>query len=288
MEKCVRHLIVPDVHGRGFWRESVYSVLDANPDIKIIFLGDYLDPYQYEGVTRADAIRVFDEIINLKKNNDDRISLLVGNHDLHYIQNHRDGSRMDKSNKYHIMSMFRDNIRMFDCCLCDTVGDKNVIFSHAGFTKGWILDHIDELCPTLVAKYKDKRYDLYKAITFDFVKSIDWNSVLLGRFGAIFSDCSYYRGGSESNSSFLWTDIREMLMQGEFIDAVQVFGHSQQKADPVNYKDFIYCLDCRVPFVMYDDATVADINGNVLPDNGFLMREWLLDNQSRAISLFGY
>ena len=33
---------------------------------KIIFLGDYLDPYEYEGITRKEAINNFEEIIAYK------------------------------------------------------------------------------------------------------------------------------------------------------------------------------------------------------------------------------
>ena len=39
-------LCIPDVHCRKFWRQAVISNI-GNVD-KIIFLGDYLDPYQEE------------------------------------------------------------------------------------------------------------------------------------------------------------------------------------------------------------------------------------------------
>ena len=59
MEKDIKLLIVPDVHGRDFWREPVMDNLDK----EIVFLGDYLDPYPSEGVTKTRAIEVFDEIL---------------------------------------------------------------------------------------------------------------------------------------------------------------------------------------------------------------------------------
>ena len=43
----IKYLIVPDVHGRDFWREPVYKTLQET-DTKIIFLGDYVDPYYGE------------------------------------------------------------------------------------------------------------------------------------------------------------------------------------------------------------------------------------------------
>ena len=43
-------IVLPDIHGRKFWMD----VMDNNCDI--VFLGDYLDPYQHEGITKVDAI----------------------------------------------------------------------------------------------------------------------------------------------------------------------------------------------------------------------------------------
>lgn len=83
MEKNVKVLIIPDVHGREFWREPVKYVLE-NTDAHIVFLGDYLDCYPYEFENGFDfkehAISNFSEIISLKKENQGRITLLLGNH----------------------------------------------------------------------------------------------------------------------------------------------------------------------------------------------------------------
>lgn len=83
MKKNIKVLIIPDVHGREFWREPVKEVLE-NTDARIIFLGDYLDCYPYEFSAndnyREHAIGNFNEIINLKKENKNRVNLLLGNH----------------------------------------------------------------------------------------------------------------------------------------------------------------------------------------------------------------
>jgi predicted phosphodiesterase len=55
-------LIIPDIHGRTFWKETIEKHKDEVD--KIIFLGDYLDPYPWENITRKDAIRNLEEIIN--------------------------------------------------------------------------------------------------------------------------------------------------------------------------------------------------------------------------------
>ena len=73
-------VIVPDVHGRTFWRK----ILDNTED-QIIFLGDYSDPYPNEEFTHEDALRELSAIIEFKKSDLERVVLLIGNHDDHYI-----------------------------------------------------------------------------------------------------------------------------------------------------------------------------------------------------------
>ena len=41
-------LIIPDVHGRDFWKEPVKKVLE-DTNAHIIFIGDYTDGYPTEG-----------------------------------------------------------------------------------------------------------------------------------------------------------------------------------------------------------------------------------------------
>ena len=56
-------IIIPDVHGREFWRKAAYE----NPDGEFLFLGDYLDPYELEGISEAEAFRGLEDIIGFKK-----------------------------------------------------------------------------------------------------------------------------------------------------------------------------------------------------------------------------
>ena len=75
-------LILPDIHGRDFWRKPVQETLKEG-DEKIIFLGDYLDPYDDEGITDAVAFGGLQDIIRFKQEHPDKVTLLWGNHDLH-------------------------------------------------------------------------------------------------------------------------------------------------------------------------------------------------------------
>ena len=57
-------LIIPDVHGRDFWKEAI----ERKDYEKVVFLGDYSDPYDIEGITDDVAIDNFKSIIDYKKN----------------------------------------------------------------------------------------------------------------------------------------------------------------------------------------------------------------------------
>lgn len=70
-------LIVPDVHGRTFWHKAKEMISSVD---KVVFLGDYLDPYPLEEITGEQAIEEFKDIIQFKKDNMDKVILLLGNH----------------------------------------------------------------------------------------------------------------------------------------------------------------------------------------------------------------
>ena len=73
--------VVPDVHGRKFW-DVIKNHLNEKCDI--VFLGDYVDPYSHEGVTKEQAFENFKEIIDIARRNNN-VHLLLGNHDLEYM-----------------------------------------------------------------------------------------------------------------------------------------------------------------------------------------------------------
>ena len=79
MEKKI--LIIPDVHGRRFWRDAI----ESDDYDKVIFLGDYVDPYPNEGIGSFTAQEGLERIILYHDEHPDKVVLLLGNHDLHYM-----------------------------------------------------------------------------------------------------------------------------------------------------------------------------------------------------------
>ena len=59
MEKKI--LVIPDVHGRYFWKEPVKKYFDTVD--RVVFLGDYLDPYEGEEGLADDIFENMMEIV---------------------------------------------------------------------------------------------------------------------------------------------------------------------------------------------------------------------------------
>ena len=215
-------LINPDIHGRVFWK---YSIEHKDEFDKIIFLGDYLDAYSPDLLLKEEDN--FKEIIQFKKNNPDKVILLLGNHDCHYINDKiYAASRYNpfKCNSY--QKLFLDNMNLFQLIY---IYDK-YLFSHAGVYQKWM-----DLNKLTLKDLLD--YDLDK-----LSKSLNW--------------IDYFRGGFYDVGSCIWADIRdsgtEKLLKGYY----HIFGHTQLKFN-LSTSEFS-CLDCRIPFSL--DSETGHIN----------------------------
>lgn len=221
-------VIIPDVHGRAFWREAV----EARPEDEFIFLGDYLDPYPQEGVSDAEAFGGLQDIIDFKKQNPDRMTLLWGNHDLHYLYPELLGSRYDFDNAVRNAHSFWSNQHLFKMAYETVAGGKRFLFSHAGVVKGWI----SQTYPGLDEE----------DISADFFNSLVGNP----HFMKALEDVSVKRGGDKPYGSIVWADILEHLdKENQYPGIVQVFGHSMLP-EPLLAEGRVCCLDCSRPFVL--------------------------------------
>lgn len=70
-------LVLPDIHGRDFWIQPCSEIENFD---KVIFLGDYLDPYNFEDISVPMAIDNFRAIMEFANDNKDKTVLLLGNH----------------------------------------------------------------------------------------------------------------------------------------------------------------------------------------------------------------
>lgn len=228
-------IVVPDIHCRDFWKK-VLTIKDK----KIIFLGDYLDPYPYEGLSFENGINGLKQIIDFKKNNPERVTLLLGNHDFNYFWQFNWASRFNRRYSEKIHSLFADNLNLFEPY--KIIG--NVLFTHAGVCEGW------------VATWNIK----------DPVKQIDsdWNKFLQNPFEESYLpifDCGRSRGGYAPYGGIFWHDAYESYWTNP-VDYIQVYGHSQLNntgsfVQLVKEGKPMYCCDSREVFVWKNNELKA-------------------------------
>ena len=226
-------IIIPDVHGRVFWKEIV-----KNSEDKIIFLGDYVDPYPGENISLTGALDNLSEIIDYKKSNPSKVILLLGNHDFMYMdsEHNKYSCRHDFENEPKITKLLMNNRDLFQMDYSIEVKNKLYIFSHAGILKPWI-----EKYKNLFGEFPgslDKINELYRNWDPEFISSL--------------LEISYYRGGWSDFGSMIWSDVREHSVSCEE-NVYQIFGHTQLKDKPIIEKHFAD-LDCRRPF-FFDEKT---------------------------------
>ena len=239
--------IIPDVHGRQFWK-----VVREHKDEfdKIVFLGDYVSPYPAEHISNEKAIEALKEVVQFKKDNPDKVILLIGNHDLSYFNSNICECRTDWKNWDNLNGIYFDNIKLFDLAWETKIGDKRYFLSHSGVRKWWfekwVKDKLfkwdeDELPPA------EKFNELFHA-AYDDGRNFDLKSTHdLERALGIYST---YRGWDGWDyGSIVWADIREYGMGPEYDNVMFVCGHTQLDSEPI-ITEWVMDLDCRKPFVL--------------------------------------
>lgn len=211
--------IIPDVHGRKFWRRVVEEDAD-----KIIFLGDYGDPYGSEEISHKDALIELEDIIRFQEENPNKVVLLLGNHDAHYLS--RSFSPCSRySHKYasEYYDLLANRVEFYKAYECEQNGVK-YLFTHAGVSPEWLRNnHIKEE-DNLSLILNEEHWDLY-------------------------DQSSYLRGGYFLFGSPLWADIREHASSKERLkDYIQIFGHTMLSRP--YFEDKIICLDCKKAFIL--------------------------------------
>lgn len=85
--------------------------------------------------TFEETKKVFEEIIDFKKKNMDKVILITGNHDAHYLYDEiYPCSRFDKKNGEKYKELYRQHKDLFQYAY----QYKNKLFTHAGVTNGWV------------------------------------------------------------------------------------------------------------------------------------------------------
>ena len=221
-------LVCGDIHGRKFWKKPCENI--DNYD-KLVFLGDYLDPYNFEFISVEEAIENFKEIIELKRNNMDKVILLIGNHDCPYA--FKDYFNLSSyhcrhSKLFHnvISKLFTENKDLFQIAYVYptqslSINDE-ILFTHAGVESNW-LDKVVKCDETDIHKIAETLNTLTETKT-----------------GLIKLFCiTPERGGRDKYGSCIWCDVHDMYWDNELKrnpevtikpiqNIKQIFGHTLQ------------------------------------------------------------
>ena len=230
--------IIPDVHGRPFWRDAVKDVADT----PVIFLGDYLDPYPQDIVSWDEAWNELLDIIQLKREYPEQVTLLLGNHDVHYFDSFPFFSRGGRRSKEHydeVQKFYMDNLDLFDIAkVIDSVSGLPYLMTHAGVQDRWIeanVRYIERNHPDLYwyARKCERECRTPQGFATFINESLHSTDEKIFDF-LIWSlgDVSGARGG-RGVGSCVWVDISDIngpCSYPPLQDCRQIVGHTRQDA----------------------------------------------------------
>ena len=231
-------LVIPDVHGRPFWRDAV-TLHDYS---QIIFLGDYLDPYAgRENISAEEGYANFQDIMEWACGQTHAPVLLLGNHDLHYWRTPYGSTTAGGRYNYQFASNFRHFFEQYADRFCMAheveIAGKRFLFTHAGVNGDWLQRHSDVITELTAEK-----------LNTIFPEHLE-----------ILNEASWTRGGIHETGSMIWSDVRDMEKSPVDDDKLyQIFGHSQQPDGPVITPHWA-CLDCRQAFIIDDKGEIRPV-----------------------------
>jgi len=206
-------LVIGDLHCRLVLDRIIDKIKDFD---KVIFLADYVDPYPEEQNIENDPVVYLEKIIEIKQNNIDKVELLIGNHDAHYIKPDCDCSRFDNRNYKNLNDLYTKHENLFKI----SYQINNILFTHAGVNKNWYDKHNETLI-----KHGLNNDNSNLADTLNNIWKSDDYVILLElskhRMYYYFKELNYCGGP-------LWCDARDMF-NNQLENMIQYVGHNQSR-----------------------------------------------------------
>lgn len=248
----MRMLIIPDTHGRTFWKDVIKTHPIEDFD-KVVFLGDYVDPYSsFESISVEDTIRNFKEIVEFKKQNMDKVVLLLGNHDFYYFFKIMGNARYSHQQHFDYEEIFEENHNLFVIAY-ETDG---TLFTHAGYLKKWE-DYVNDC---VFYKIDNKLEPTAESL----------NSLMNTKEGKhALNLIPLERGGRNRYGSCIWADVTEHYYNTGYEGKYQVFGHTIQLDLVEYYKTYsVNDIGDGKPRVTKNYAMLDCRHGFVYEENG--------------------
>ena len=187
-------IVIGDIHGESCWKE----IVERHPGEKYIFLGDYCDPYNQD-LFEDDVLNNLSQIIRFKQEHRDNVILLLGNHDMQYIDDTAElCSRYMVRINNEIEELFKENKDSFQ----KIHSEGDLLFTHAGISENWFNTNFGSM---------DKKHIL------ETINKPD-NAIVL-------QHCGKARGGRMPYGGIFWADKSEM--SPPLNGFIQVVGHTR-------------------------------------------------------------
>jgi len=126
----MKTIILGDIHGRTIWKDIINQEKEYD---KIVFIGDYVDTH--ENILPSQQLENLADIIQFKKDNSDKVTLLIGNHDYHYLVDEK-YSGFQHTMLFSFGELFKEGINKGLFQMCVDI-NRDTICSHAGISKTW-------------------------------------------------------------------------------------------------------------------------------------------------------
>lgn len=197
-------LFVGDIHNHSYIFDDIKRLDKEYNFDRIICMGDYVDDW---GTDNHKSLETLNTIFELKKKNNDKYTLLIGNHELSYLGFPCSGHVFELEDL--VTQKLKENIKLIDLYTEVELGEDVFVCSHSGFTNDYICRVLD-------------MYGEWKPIMEQF------NSNKL-KYLVNLRYCSRRRGGDDAFSSCVWTDKNELLELAYWEKPLipnQIVGHS--------------------------------------------------------------
>jgi predicted phosphodiesterase len=209
---------VGDTHGRSKWKEIVEMEKDFD---KFIFIGDYFDAKD-GGYSANRQIENFKDIVEFKRSNPDKVVLLIGNHDFHYLNGvNEEYSSFQWSYRKDINEALQPIVDEGLIQMC--YKHNKYFFSHAGITKTW--------CKNNGIYSNNLESDINNLFRDDLTKF----RFTMGENG------SY--GGNDVTQPPIW--VRPQSLVKDMVDdIICIVGHTQVKEVTFMKEENLILIDC--------------------------------------------
>ena len=227
-------VFIGDIHGHDTWKRIVADEHNAD---HFVFVGDYFDAFV---ITPAVQIQNFKEIIEFKESNPSRVTLLVGNHDYHYMPyctgRYGGYSQFFAAEIGELLKVNAHNLQV-------AWQHANVLVTHAGVSSTWYDEHVTNL---------GNMFEIADTLNLLWSERPDY-----------FNHSGKNSFGNSPHDGPFW--IRPEALKSDLVDPdiIQIVGHTQRER--ISNTDNVFVIDTlpREYLVLEDDKfVIANVYSN--------------------------